>query len=211
MKLFVKLLLGLSGLFLSSRSFAYFTTGESGDLVPAGQYHIGIEPQMRISDGAGMNFTGFIDAPYKDDSSVRAAIGFGETDITAGLSYKWVPIPDYDKQPAIGIKTEAVFGRRNSINYNSLRFHPIVSKAYDTEIGPITPYISTPFSLNNSSAGSNTSLQLVLGSEYHHENYKKWFWNAELGMNVTNAFTYVSASMIYLLDDTEIRARKHKQ
>lgn len=91
--------------FSSQNSHAFYETGESGEIAKEGTYKIGLMPQLRLSDGSGMNFTGFFDRALNDESSLRIHAGLGETDFYMGGSYKWIPIPDYKNQPAIGGKS----------------------------------------------------------------------------------------------------------
>ena len=197
--------------FITNFANAYLTTSESGELVKPGQYRFGVIPQLRMSDGSGTNLSGFIDTPFNDESSIRAQIGFGETDVEAAASYKWIPIPDYDNQPAIGGKVEASFARKGNVNINSIRFLPLISKSFDSKQGVFIPYGSVPISLMNSSTTSATAVQLVVGSEYVNPDNKNWVFSAELGLNFSNAFTYISGAVTYVLEDIEITPRKRKK
>lgn len=192
---------------MNSFSYAYYTTGESAELVQPGTYQVGIEPQLRLSDGTGFNFNGLIDAPYGKDGSVRATLGFGNTDFYTSLSYKWIPIPDYDRQPAIGGKLEVIYSRTGNNSATALKLHPLISKKYDTAYGVLIPYGSIPLALFTTSANSDTSLQLVGGAEFLPAEYKKWKYSAELGVNMNKAFSYISGTIVYLLDDANSGAK----
>lgn len=199
----------LSILFLmNSLSYAYYTTGESAELVQPGQYQVGLEPQLRLSDGTGVNFNGFLDAPFGKDGSIRAILGFGNTDFYTSLGYKWVPVPDYDRQPAIGGKLEVIYSRVGNLSATALKLHPIVSKKYEIEYGTLIPYGSIPLALFTTAANSDTSLQLVGGAELLPAEYRKWKYSAELGVNMNKAFSYISGTVVYLLDDAEIRPNR---
>lgn len=195
-------------LLTSPTAFAYYTTGESAELVQAGQYHIGLEPQLRISDGSGFNLNGLLDAPFGKDGSIRATLGFGNTDFFTSLSYKWVPIPDYDRQPAIGGKVEVIYARVGSNSTTALKLHPLISKKYEIDYGTIVPYGSIPIGLFTTSANSDTSIQLVGGAELWPLEYKKWKFSAELGVNMNKAFSSISGTVIYLLDDSDRSSKK---
>jgi hypothetical protein len=201
--------LGLT-LLASQSSFAYFTIGESGDLPKAGQYRIGAEPQF-VFDDSGFNFSGFVDAPFRNDSSFRAIMGIGDTSFEAAISYKWIPIPDYGDQPAIGGKVEASYARKSGGNWDAIRIMPIISKDFDTVYGPITPYGSVALGLNGTPGANITTLQLVGGSEYRPPDYPRWMYSAELGLNLNNAFTYISGNVTYLLDENEVSSYKRKK
>ncbi len=200
-------LLMLITLALSTEALAYFTVGESGNLPKEGQYRLGAEPQL-VFDSGGFNFSGFFDAPINHDSSVRTKMGIGDTSFEAALSYKWIPIPDYGKQPAVGGKVEANYARRANGNWNAIRLMPIVSKDFETVYGPVTPYGSLPIGLVGTPTTTLTTLQLVGGCEYHAPDYPKWMFGAELGVNLNNAFTYIAGNVTYLLDESEVALKK---
>ena len=199
------LMLGI--IMLSSISMAYFTVGESGNLVKPGQYQIGMEPQF-VFDNSGFNFSGFLDAPYGPDGSFRARMGVGDTNFEASLSYKWVPIPDYGNQPSVGGKVEATYARRSGGNWDAIRIIPLVSKNFETIYGPVTPYASLPLSLVGTPSNTQTALQLVGGCEYRPPDEPKWMFGAELGVSLNNAFTYISGNLTYIFDEKEISPKK---
>lgn len=182
-------------------AFAFFETAESGEISQVGQYKIGIIPQARLSDGSGMNLTGFIDSALNDESSVRFQLGTGETDFYTGGSFKWIPIPDYRKQPALGAKVEAIYGRESSDSFASFRFHPLVSKKYEIDYGWITPYASLPISFTTYKNNTDTQFNIVLGSEYKNTDYQNWEFGGELGLNGNKSFTYISVWATVFLDD----------
>lgn len=202
----IALLLILSA--FSPYSFAFYTTGESAELIAPGKYHLGIEPQLRISDGSGFNVNGLIDTAFGKNGSIRGTLGFGNTDFFTSLAYKWVPIPDYDKQPALGGKLEVLYSRVGQTSLTGLKVHPLISKKFDTEYGLVVPYGSIPFTIFTTSAGSDTSLQLVGGAELSPEQTKKWKFSAELGVNMNKAFSYIAGTAIYLLDEGDLQSKK---
>jgi hypothetical protein len=202
-------LLGLFFIFfLSHSALAFYTTGESAELVKPNTYHLGIEPQVRISEGTGFNFNGFLDAPFGPEASIRATLGFGQTELFTTIAYKWVPIPDYDRQPAIGGKLEAIYARTAGNSLSALKIHPLISKKFETSFGTLVPYGSIPLALISSGNTSDTSLQLVGGAELYHNDYKQWIFSAELGVNMNKAFSYISGTLTYVMDDQDFDKKK---
>ena len=155
-------------------SNAFFSTGESGEITPKGTYRVGVEPQFKLSEGSGTNFTAFFDSALNDESSWRAHLGIGDTDFYAGGSYKWIPYPNFGSQPAMGLKFEAVYGRKASDSIIALRVHPLISKKFETDIGHFSPYASIPVGLVNYQSSNTFQLSLVAGSEYRTTNLPKW-------------------------------------
>lgn len=186
---------------------AFLTIGESGELTPKGTYKIGFEPQIRMTNGSGLNFDSFIDSSINDAWSWRVQVGAGETDFWTTASTKWIPIPDYDKQPALGLRLDATFGRESSETFHVFRFAPMISKKFDTEVGKLTPFASLPMGVFSIKGDSANISQLVLGSEGQFEEIPQWGFSAELGVNMSKAFTYISGTATFYFED---RSRSSK-
>jgi hypothetical protein len=202
LRLFKDCLIFVSCLFLANHSaWAYFETAESGEISKLGHYKIGLIPQIRLSEGSGMNFTGFFDSAINDESSVRFLLGSGETDFVTGGSFKWIPIPDYQQQPAIGGKLEVLYGRESSDSFVSFRFHPLISKKYDIDYGTLTAFGSVPISFTTFKNNTETQFNVVLGTEFRNPDYENWEFGSELGLNGNKSFTYISVWATVFLDE----------
>lgn len=196
--------LSLSGLLLTTlltaQASAFLTTNESGELTTPGTFRIGAEPQLRISDGSGGNVGFFVDSGVNDEWSWRAQLGTGDTEFWGTASAKWVPIPDLDSQPAIGLRPEVTFGRDENESFSVFRVSPIVSKKIDTEIGKLTPYLALPIGVFAWRGKSDTISQIVIGSEGKFEEMPTLLFSAELGMNMSKTFSYISGSISFFFD-----------
>lgn len=210
----MKLILSLAVLIVCGLSLptkAYFTTGESGEIQSKGIHKVGFLPQLRISNGSGMNLTGFFDSALNESSSVRVHLGTGETDFYTGISYKWIPIPDYEKQPALGFKFEGIYGREASENITALRVHPLISKVMATDVGTFVPYGSLPVSLVNTKSSSDTAVQIVVGTEYSTSDYPNLGFGGEFGLNGSKAFSYIAGFITYQFEDSKgLQFRRRK-
>lgn len=192
-------------LFFSLYSEAFMTVQETAEISPMGQYKIGVEPQLKTSDGGGFNFSGFFDAALSEETSIRAQAGFGDTDFMAGGSFKWVPVPDYDRQPAIGGKTSVITWREASTNFVTFRIEPIVSKKFETESGLFTPYASLPFMFTSGNSKNTTGIQVAGGTEYHNSKWGNTVIAGELGIDAKDSFSYISAYVTFYLDDIKMK------
>lgn len=187
---------------------AYFETAESGEIQKKGDYRAGLIPQVRLSDGSGMNFTGFLDSALNESSSLRLLIGGGQTDFYTGGSYKWIPIPDYDKQPAIGAKLEVIYARLSADSAVSLRLHPMASKRFEIDQGTLIPYIAVPFGTYTYQNTTEVPVNLVTGTEFMSPETDNMQFGVELGLNANKSFSYISAFATLLLDDTSGHKRR---
>jgi len=202
---FLKLALALCGAALvgvPEAAQAYFSTIDTGDLVAPGQYQLSFEPQLVLSRYDGFNGVARIDTGLDESSSLRGILGFGTVDFHIGGMYKYIPYPDVDKQPAIGFLAGALLARENGQTEFSLRFHPLVSKRFSTEIGDLTLYASAPIGITTTSNKTYVPIQVAGGTEFRPLNYRNMSIFAELGINVREAFSYLSVAAAWRFDDS---------
>lgn len=182
---------------------AFLTFNDSAEINPSHDYRIGVEPQFRLTDGTGINLGAFAESSLNEEWAWRAQVGAGHTDFWAAGSAKWVPIPDYDKQPGIGVRPEFIFGRDESETFTILRASPFVSKKLETEIGVITPYAAMPISLLAWRGKSDNLTQLVLGSEGKFDQIPDILFSAEIGLNLGNTFTYIAGTASFFFGNSK--------
>lgn len=194
-------------LLVSTSASAFMTVQETAEISPLGKYKLGVEPQLKMSDGNGFNFSGFFDAALSDATSARVSAGFGDTDFYAGGSFKWVPVPDYGQQPAIGGKASIITSRDASTNFVTLRIEPLISKKFETDQGLFTPYGAIPVMFTSGNSKNTTGIQIAGGSEYHHPNWGNTVVAAELGIDAKDSFSYLSAYVTFYLDDIKTRGQ----
>jgi hypothetical protein len=199
-KFSVALLSSIIGL---STAGAFNTVHETGDLLKEKEKQFTPELQFITSGNTGINLIGRFDMGYSSDSNLRFLIGTGTTDLEAGAFYKWVPYPDFEKQPAIGFTVGAQYARYekssklDSKNEISFRIIPFTSKKFETEKGIFTPYASLPIGFTNYDSKSYTPVQLVLGSRYKHPDFDTCEFSAELGFNINDSDAHISFAAIF--------------
>lgn len=186
--------------FLSSPAFAYLSVTESAEVMKSGTYALGIEPQFLTSDGGGTNINAFVDAGFRDDLSGRISVGGGETDFNAFASAKWVPFPDYDNQPAMGVRFGAGFARDEELNILQIQMAPMVSKKIDTVYGLATPYLAIPFTYLNTKHDNTVASNFVIGSEFNYFELPTLKVGAELGLELNDSYSYISLYISFPFD-----------
>ncbi len=189
------------GLVLSATpSWAYLSVGESGEIQKAGSNQFGIEPQILGNEGGGVNIGAFLDMPIQDDISARFSLGAGKIDFHAGAAVKWIPFPDVDQQPAMGLKAAAWYARQSSINVWTFQLAPLFSKKFDSEVGLFIPYAAIPVNFVTSTEKSVTGTQFAVGSELYAKDVTNMHFSAELALNLKDSYSFISGSVVFPFD-----------
>lgn len=180
------------GLFLTSTAHAYLSIAESGEILSPGKYQVGVEPQLLTNKGGGANFNVFFDTSINDSTSARITMGAGSVDFNAFASAKWMPFPDVDNQPAMGLRLGAGMARDEGENLLQIQFAPLVSKKFATEYGLTVPYLAIPFTFLNTKEENLVASNLTVGTEFHYNEWDQVTLGAELGIDLNKSFSYVS-------------------
>lgn len=194
--------LAVTTLLSCSQAFAYYPTMDTGDLLKKGQYRASLEPTVVFNDLDGFNSIARIDLPANESGNIRALLGAGAVGFQTGAFYKWVPIPDFEDQPAIGILGGLVFARDEGINYLNFRFHPLVSKRFETATsGVFTPFAALPFGVTLADARTTTPLQLTFGSEWRPSGLTNVSFIGEFALNLHESYNHIALGVRVLWDD----------
>lgn len=173
-------------------SSAYLSLAESGEILPMNEYQVGLEPQFLLNNGSGANINAFFDMPFNESTSGRISMGAGKIDFNAFASVKFIPFPDVDNQPAIGVRVGGGYTRVSDQNWLVGQVAPLVSKKVGTDIGTFVPYAAIPFEFVNKKDENITGSQFVIGSELLHPETPDLRYGAEVGFEMTKSYNYVS-------------------
>jgi hypothetical protein len=181
----------------ASPSWAYYTVQDTGDLLKPNQMRFGAELEFVTHGDTGIDVNGRFDHGLTDDLNLRVELGSGTTELLAGAYLKWVPFPDYDKQPAIGLTAGAHYAHYKSANEVAFRLIPFASKTFATDYGPVTPYAGLPFAFATYDGNSFTPVQLALGVKYHFEQIKQCDFTAELDFDINQAPNSITFGAVF--------------
>ncbi len=192
-------------LLTSLNTWAYHAVLDNAEVLEPGHFKATGALQA-ITDNGGLNASGIFDAGIQQDFGLRGVAGFGETDYYVGGFVKWVPIPDVDNQPAVGLNAGITYAKwMRDVKDTVFRFEPLVSKRFAVETANVTPYASLPLGIrmrssNYSNDSTRLEVQLAVGGQLQLEQWKNLQFIAEIGLDLDEAFSYVTAGAIMYFD-----------
>lgn len=192
----------LIALMASAPALAHYSVQDTGELLEPGRYAVGTELQFVTSGDDGANILGKFDAGFSDSFNFRGIVGTGDTDFQLQALVKWVPIPDFEKQPAFGVLAGPLYARYSGENELSLRVVPFVSKKFEVEFGTLTPYAALPFAIRTYDSDTDAPFQFALGTKYSHPDLKGADFTAEIGFDIDKAYNYISFGAIFPLSES---------
>lgn len=199
----LKILLITVALFSPLPSKAYYSVMDTGEIIPEGRYKLGLESQFITDDDSGINLVGRFDHWVSEELNFQGLLGFGEVDLHAGGFVKWIPFPDFDEQPAIGLKAGMLYAREDGVNELSFRLYPLISKTFTSNIGEWTPYASLPIGFRTIDGETDVPVQLAFGSQWKTDHFENLQFVGEVGLDVSDAYTYISIGAVLYADDQE--------
>lgn len=182
----------------STSSASYLSLNETAEILPDGYFTLGVAPQLRLSDGGGIDVSAFFDTSVASDTNMRISLGGGKVDFWTSASLKWVPFPDVGRQPAMGLKGALIYARDEDTNFYNFQFSPIISKLADTTYGKMIPYIGLPVTYVTTKDSSFVSTQLAVGAEWFSS--KDLHFGAEFNLNLSKSFTSLSGFVSFPFD-----------
>ncbi len=186
----------------SSLSHAHFSALDTADILEANRYRLQVEPQIVSGNASGSNVTVRMDSALGIDSQIKGILGLGSFDFQAGLLYKWAPIPDMEGQPAMSIAGGLSYANYSGQDLVTVKIYPIISKKFNWEMGIIKPYGSLPLGMASKNGVSTYPVQLALGTEVHFKDIKDLDFYGEVGIDVKDAFNYISIGIAAYFDES---------
>ncbi len=192
-------------LFWSYSAHALFSFIDTGDLVDPGVYTMGANFQNAGGEVDGGNLSVHMDTRSSDATQVRLNLGAGATDFFAGLQAKWVPIPDVDRQPAIGLQLGGLYANDGGDGDLNFLVRPFVSKALLFDGGEFSPYLAISSGVSVSDGDTTNPAFIHVGSSLKLQKTPKWNYYLELAGNLVDAYNFITISAQYNFDDWQFR------
>ncbi len=183
--------------------FGFYNHSTTGDILPKNHYRATLEGQSFFTEYSGLNIIGQLSAPIDNESEFSGILGTGQALIMTGGFYKWVPFPDIDQQPAIGAKIGFIYARLLEDSVFSARFHPFISKSFETQIGFLNSYLSLPLGVTTIGDKGSVPINLTFGVDYKTYHFKNLTFMFEIGMDIQESFSYFSLGINLTFDESK--------
>ncbi len=204
---FFSLLISAFTLMSTEPAQADYALLDNGEIMQPGHFKLTGSTQI-LTESGGANLAARFDAGINEEMGFRGLLGLGKTDVFVGGLFKWMPIPDIERQPTIGTNVGMIYVKDNNIRDLLFRFEPLLAKKVVVERTVFTPYASIPFSIRNRSSSAsdvdtNTRVtwQLVAGSQLEVERWKNIQFLAEVGIKLDNAPSYIAVGALIYFDE----------
>lgn len=166
--------------------------------IEPGKMAIGVEPELTLSNGAGLagNLKGSLGVTDFMDAAAIIGVGDGPLRFRLGGDLVFDFFPDVDKQPGIGLLTRVIYYRFPVSGELRVFGAPYIHKAFLLENkAEVEPFVAIPAGVGFDNGTYHAFSQFVVGSMY--KNMEQFRYSLELGINMSNAETYISGGITY--------------
>lgn len=172
-------------------------TFSMADFVAPGEFSIGIEPEVMLSDGAGFATNVKYTQGLTDNENFIGTIGTGtggrEFRVGGAMTFEF--FPDTASQPGMGLGAQAMYYRLADQGELETTAIPYIHKSFRAGGADVDPFFSLPvgFAFSNGQYQEITSASI--GSLFKASEHFSYV--AELGLALHNTQSYVSGGVVY--------------
>ena len=166
--------------------------------VAPGKSALGVEPELTLSDGAGIGANLKYTYGMSDLNNVTAIIGTGSGPrrFRVGGSMTFDFFPDVEGQPGIGLATQGVYYNLKEHGQFELTAVPYIHKSFMNDgKDPVEPFLAFPFGLAFASGVYKATTNIAVGAIFKAS--EKINYVTEVGVAINNAESYVSGGFLY--------------
>jgi hypothetical protein len=169
--------------------------------VNPGAFAVGLEPELDFTGGTNLGLNLRFNYGIADSNNLHAMIGTGagSRQFRIGAAYTFDFFPDIEKQPGIGVAVQGLFVQLPSAGSFEITAIPYIHKTFnwqgESAALNFEPFFATPVGLALASGNYQTLVTLAFGSMFHHNEHFSSV--VELGVSVSNAYTYFSGGIVY--------------
>lgn len=177
------------------------STLETGEIVTRLKANISTQI-VGNGDYSGAGLIAHLEIPYSESSSWTIGIGRARhVNVQFDGSWKWIPIPDYNNQPAIGTLLGITYIHcpcSDSQSAMGLYAHPIVSKKLKASFGTFNTYAGPLLGLMFHRSDSWYPIRLAMGSELTLDSLKSLGFMLEGSININSSVNAIALGVGYL-------------
>ncbi|MFK8137177.1 MAG: hypothetical protein AB8E15_02345 [Bdellovibrionales bacterium] len=195
-------------LFSVGKAQAYQSVLETGDILPNDyESNFILETQVVTTGDDGFNLRGHFDQRVNESSQLRFTLGTGVNNLQAAAHYKFIPIPDFENQPAIGLIAGVTYASLDGANFLGLQAKAIVSKLFESIHGPFTPYAAITTGIGISQNFDGNPSQLNIGTKFKSHKLPNYQFYAEIGSEIADSFSYFSLGLEWQFEVSKIKEK----
>ena len=165
--------------------------------VAPGKSAAGVEPEVVLSNGAGVGANLKYTYGLNELSNVQAILGTGSGPrrfrIGGNMSFDF--FPDVQGQPGIGLAAQVLYYRLPNTGVMEITGIPYIHKAYEMEGHTVEPFAAVPLGVGFSDGNYFALSQFVIGGMFKATDSISYV--AELGVDINHTESYVSGGMVY--------------
>jgi hypothetical protein len=177
----------------SSLSHAYMSLMTTGDILQQNQ----VQGMGYLEFWRGTNVNARGSMGITEDLQGDIEVGSGDVDFMVSAMAKWVPIPDYEKQPAIGIRGGLTYLNTDTYSQTGIVATPFLSKAFQSPHGKMSPYAGIPIAVNSKRDDTFVSSRFVFGLEWTHPEQTNFHVIGEAGVEISKSFDSLNIGASY--------------
>ncbi len=192
-----RLILGLFLGYLAFNPEANAGVHNAFRFVAPGQFAVALEPELTLTDGAGIGANLKFTHGLNDLTNATAIIGTGggSRRFRAGAQFTMDFFPDTDGQPGLGIATQGIYYRQENLGRSEFTLIPYIHKAFDVRGGEVEPFFALPYGVAFVSGHYNTISNVAVGAMFKSSEHIRY--TLELGVAINNTDSYMSGGLTY--------------
>ncbi len=167
--------------------------------VVPGEFAIGLEPEVILTNGAGVGVNARFTLGVTDlnNASIILGTGSGPRGFRGGGNFTFDFFPDVEGQAGIGLATQLLYYRlANNAGQLELTLIPYIHKTFKN--GPnssIEPFIAIPLGWGFNDGQYNFLADFTLGTAF--QSTEKVSFILELGVAISHTESYFSGGVVY--------------
>ncbi len=167
------------------------------DFVETGDFAVGLEPELTLTNGAGIGGNLKYTHGITTFSNATAILGTGtgprKFRIGGNLTFDF--FPDIEKQPGIGLAVQLLYQRLRDNGQLEISLIPYIHKSFIKDASRVDPFVAVPFGWAFQNGQYKPISTLTIGGIFHLSESIRTI--AEFGIAINNAETYASGGIAY--------------